>query len=279
MRKWEKFENDISKYINDALRNYDVVVHQYGNADSTTPDIEIKLNKNNKSFFIETKMPSSQTSQFVVEIKDNMFVYEKKNKFESNHFSQEIIDVLNNNFDFYKNVAQSGMIVPVPNTIAFGWITSNLRNKNVEFITSVDSNGNKKIIPLDDFNKFFNIKTIFRRKKSGSQEIPKKYYNDFKEKLENRFGKFEYIIKSNKLFVKIKKNLSQNECYIESDLLPNGKKYFLSKKENYLYKVKLTSGTNNPNIIFELSIDSNNNDDMFTIQCLIDYILNEEKND
>ena len=202
-----------------------------------------------------------------------------KNKFDSNHFSQEIIDVLNNNFDFYKNVAQSGMIVPVPNTIAFGWITSNMRNKNVEFITSVDSNEKKKIIPLDDFNKFFNIKTIFRRKKSGSQEIPKKYYNDFKEKLENRFGKFEYIIKSNKLFVKIKKNLSQNECYIESDLLPNGKKYFLSKKENYLYKVKLTSVTNNPNIIFELSIDSNNNDDMFTIQCLIDYILNEEKND
>lgn len=279
MREWEKFENDISKYINDALKDYDVIVRQYGNADSTIPDIEIKLNKNNKSFFIETKMPSSQTSQFVVEIKDNMFVYGKKNKFDSNHFSQEIIDVLNNNFDFYKNIAQSGMIVPVPDTIAFGWIASNMRNKNVEFITSVDSSGNKKIIPLDDFNKFFNIKTIFRRKKSGSQGIPKRYYNDFKEKLENRFGKFECVIKSNKLFVKIEKDLSKSECYIESDLLLDGKKYFLSKKENYLYEVKLTSGTNNPNIIFELSLDSNNNEDMFTIQCLIDYILNEEKDD
>ena len=46
MRKWEKFENDISKYINDTLKDYDVVIHQYGNADSTIPDIEIKLNKN-----------------------------------------------------------------------------------------------------------------------------------------------------------------------------------------------------------------------------------------
>lgn len=45
------------------------------------------------------------------------------------------------------------------------------------------------------------------------------------------------------------------------------------------YEVKLTSGTNNPNIIFEISLNSNNNEDMFTIQCLIDYILNEEKDD
>ena len=35
------------------------------------------------------------------------------------------------------------MVVPVPETIAFSWIASNMKNKNVEFIISVDNDGNK----------------------------------------------------------------------------------------------------------------------------------------
>lgn len=135
MRKWENFERDISDYINDLLKDYDVTVRQLGNSDSTIPDIEIALNKSNKTFFIETKMPLSQTSQFVVEIKNDQFVYGSKNKFKSNKFSEEIIEVLNNDFDFYKNVTQTGMIVPVPETIAVGWIASNMENKNVNLLS------------------------------------------------------------------------------------------------------------------------------------------------
>ena len=40
------------------------------------------------------------------------------------------------------------------------------------------------------------------------------------------------------------------------------------------YEVKITSATNNPNIIFELSLKDNVDFDMFTIQCLIEYITN-----
>ena len=94
MKKWEDFERDISDYINDSLRNYDIAVKQFGKADSTIPDIEIVLNKSNKKFFIETKMPLSQTSQFVVEIKNGQFMYGSKNKFKSNKFSEEIIEIL-----------------------------------------------------------------------------------------------------------------------------------------------------------------------------------------
>ena len=50
MRKWENFERDISDYINDLLKDYDVTVRQLGNSDSTIPDIEIALNKSNKTF-------------------------------------------------------------------------------------------------------------------------------------------------------------------------------------------------------------------------------------
>lgn len=80
MKKWENFENEMTGYLQHMLKDYDVLVKQYGNADSTIPDIEITINSNNKKFYVETKMPASQTSQFVVEIKmTNLFMVIKIN--------------------------------------------------------------------------------------------------------------------------------------------------------------------------------------------------------
>ncbi len=276
MKKWEDFESEMTGYLQQMLKDYDVLVKQYGSADSTIPDIEITINSNSKKFYVETKMPASQTSQFVVEIKNNKFVYGSKNKFKSNQYSDEIINILNDNYNLYSKVAQAGMVVPVPETIAFSWIASNMKNKNVEFIISVDNDGNKKVFSLDQFNKFFNIKTIFRRKKSGSQDLPKTYYDDFKKHLDLRFSKYKYSLNTNgkKLYLDLPLDLNKNECYIDSDVLPEGKRYFLSNKGNGKYEVKITSSTNNPNIIFELSLKDNVDFDMFTIQCLIEYINN-----
>lgn len=276
MKKWEDFESEMTGYLQQMLKDYDVLVKQYGSADSTIPDIEITINSNSKKFYVETKMPASQTSQFVVEIKNNKFVYGSKNKFKSNQYSDEIINILNDNYNLYSKVAQAGMVVPVPETIAFSWIASNMKNKNVEFIISVDNDGNKKVFSLDQFNKFFNIKTIFRRKKSGSQDLPKTYYDDFKKHLDLRFSKYKYSLNTNgkKLYFDLPLDLNKNECYIDSDVLPEGKRYFLSNKGNGKYEVKITSSTNNPNIIFELSLKDNVDFDMFTIQCLIEYINN-----
>lgn len=276
MSKWEDFESEMTGYLQQMLKDYDVLVKQYGSTDSTIPDIEITINSNSKKFYVETKMPASQTSQFVVEIKNNRFVYGSKNKFKSNQYSDEIINILNDNYNLYSKVAQTGMVVPVPETIAFSWIASNMKNKNVEFIISVDNDGNKKVFSLDQFNKFFNIKTIFRRKKSGSQDLPKTYYDDFKKHLVLRFSKYKYSLNTNgkKLYLDLPLDLNKNECYIDSDVLPEGKRYFLSNKGNGKYEVKITSSTNNPNIIFELSLKDNVDFDMFTIQCLIEYINN-----
>lgn len=276
MKKWEDFESEMTGYLQQMLKDYDVLVKQYGSADSTIPDIEITINSNSKKFYVETKMPASQTSQFVVEIKNNKFVYGSKNKFKSNQYSDEIINILNDNYNLYSKVAQTGMVVPVPETIAFSWIASNMKNKNVEFIISVDNDGNKKVFSLDQFNKFFNIKTIFRRKKSGSQDLPKTYYDDFKKHLDLRFSKYKYSLNTNgkKLYLDLPLDLNKNECYIDSDVLPEGKRYFLSNKGNGKYEVKITSSTNDPNIIFELSLKDNVDFDMFTIQCLIEYINN-----
>ena len=79
MKKWEDFESEMTEFLQQMLKDYDVLVKQYGGSDSTVSDIEITINSNGKKFYVETKMPISQTSQFVVEIKDNKFVYGGKN--------------------------------------------------------------------------------------------------------------------------------------------------------------------------------------------------------
>lgn len=278
MSNWKDFEDETSNYLKNMLFDLDVEVEKFGEADSTTPDIEIRLNNNGKSFFVETKMPNSQTSQFVVEIINDRFIYGRKNHYPSNDFSDEILNELNQNFNYYKTVGQSGLILPIPASIAFGWIVSNMKNKNVEFIISIDSDNKEKIIPVEQFDEFFNVKTVLRRKKSGSAPLPKRYYEDFMYQISKKYKENEYSLyeSENRLYIETTLNLLREDLYIESEII-NDKKYYLSEKDKGIYEVKLTSSTNNPNVIFELSA-KNINSDTFTIQSLIDYI-NQEEND
>lgn len=87
--------------------------------------------------------------------------------------------------------------------------------------------------------------------------------------------KYNLYVENNKLFLNLPLNLQKNQSYFDSDVLPEGKRYFLSNKGCGKYEVKITSATNNPNIIFELSV-KNEDFDMYTIQCLIDYINQNE---
>lgn len=273
MGDWKEFEKLSVDFLKSNIRNKDISIKHFGNSDSTKSDILVTFNKSGKSFYIETKMPISQTSQFVVELDDNKFIYGKNNTFKTNEYSEIIIDLLNKNFDYYKNVGKRGMEVSVPPDIALGWIKSNMNNKNVKFVMSKDSKGKIVSIPLENLNDFFDIKTILRRKRSGTNKLSKKYYDDFIKNIKINFKNniIKIYTKNNRLFVKFDMELSKEDCYIESDLLLE-KRYYLSKIDKNTYQVKLTSSTNNPNIIFELSANAEND---FSIDDLINYI-NEE---
>lgn len=273
MGDWKEFEKLSVDFLKSNIRNKDISIKHFGNSDSTRSDILVTFNKSGKSFYIETKMPISQTSQFVVELDDNKFAYGKNNTFKTNEYSEKIIDLLNKNFDYYKNVGKRGMEVSAPPDIALGWIKSNMNNKNVKFVMSKDSKGKIVSIPLENFNDFFDIKTILRRKRSGTNKLSKKYYDDFIKNIKINFKNniIKIYTKNNRLFVKFDMELSKEDCYIESDLLLE-KRYYLSKIDKNTYQVKLTSSTNNPNIIFELSANAEND---FSIDDLINYI-NEE---
>ena len=102
MGDWKEFEKLSVDFLKSNIRNKDISIKHFGNSDSTKSDILVTFNKSGKSFYIETKMPTSQTSQFVVELDDNKFVYGKNNTFKTNEYSEKIIDLLNRNFDYYK---------------------------------------------------------------------------------------------------------------------------------------------------------------------------------
>lgn len=273
MGDWKEFEKLSVDFLKSNIRNKDISIKHFGNSDSTKSDILVTFNKSGKSFYIETKMPTSQTSQFVVELDDNKFVYGKNNTFKTNEYSEKIIDLLNKNFDYYKNVGKRGIKVSVSPDIALGWIKSNMNNKNVKFVMSKDSKGKIVSIPLENFNDFFDIKTILRRKRSGTNKLSKKYYDDFIKNIKINFKNniIKIYTKNNRLFVKFDIELSKEDCYVESDLLLE-KRYYLSKIDKNTYQVKLTSSTNNPNIIFELSANAEND---FSIDDLINYINKE----
>lgn len=277
MKKWEKFEDEVADYIKEKLYSYDVSVEQYGKENSTVPDILITINKNNKKFYVEIKMPLAQTSQFVVEIKNDKFVYSTKNKFKINNYSEEIIKILNDNFNLYKNVSETGMKVSVPEAIALSFIASNMENKNVKFVVTIDDKEDKIIFPVSKFSEIYKVNTILRRKKSGSQSLPKKYYSDVEQLLSSIFKNYNYKLYSsnNKLFLKIPINLDRSNCYIDSKALSNGKRYFLSRKENDLYEIRITSKTNNPNVIFEILLKENVDFKDYGIEKLIKYIEDE----
>lgn len=273
IKKWEEFEQEAAEFLRKELYDLEIKVEHKGGADSTIPDIKI-TKKNNESFYIEAKVHNAQSSQFVVNIVDKQFCYSEKNKFDNNIFCQEIIDTLNDSFDIYSQVDQSGMFVPISDLLATNCIIENMKNKNVKYLITIDKNNKKRIIPINDFQYFFNAITKFRTKKSGSRNLSKKFIIDFKEKFEEAFPnqKFELITRGKKIYVMVNETLNEKQKHISSNELPGISQYYLSDKGSNYYEVRITGNTDNANIIFEINVKDDIEFDGYNIDTFIDDI-------
>lgn len=213
-----------------------------------------------KEFYIEVKMPNSQTSQFVVELIEDKFIYGTHNKFKNNSFSQNILDYLNNNFVFYGKVSEKGLIILIHEDIINKWIISNLNNKNIDFIYSGEEN-EERVIPINKFGDYFKANAILRRKKSGSRPLPQSRVKEFQNSFNNKFGYFPKMKSyENKYFILSTNIFRKNELSIDN-IENDNIRFYLSYKENLEYEVKILSNTNNPNVIFELAIKQLDNID------------------
>lgn len=255
MADWELFELECSKYLDDYFIKSPFSFKSSGGANSTTSDISVFNNKNQNIFNIEAKLSPCQSGQFVIAVKKGEFVLSPRNKF-NNSFSNIILDFLNKDFENYNKVEQKALNIDIEEEYMFGWIKEHYKYKNSLFvITSTILKGFKVILSIDDLKKYFEVSACLRRKKSGTQNVPKRDYDSAIVELKKKVPNGERILKiskEEKLFIEFQdksKLISRANRSI-------GEKYFLSPEESKgsgFYSLRKKSKTNNINVIFSLN--------------------------
>lgn len=258
---WNKTEEECYKYILSILP-HTFTAEQLGGSDSTCGDIKI-LKNDTLLTCVEVKEATSQAGQFVIEPSsmNDRYIFSKGNK-TSSKYCQPIIDYLNDYFEKFKFVAQNSIRVDCPNTISISRIINEyLYEKNTNFFITKD-NTNYLIFKTEDLGLYFDVECNLRRKKSGSSGIPKSDYNKVIE-LINEYLK-SLNIKGNaygnkndeKMYVQCEDSNKQLKgTRIEFDAL--NYTIFFSYKDHNFYELRKLSKTNNPNIIFTLTLKKN----------------------
>jgi hypothetical protein len=107
------------------------------------------------------------------------------------------------------------------------------------------------IIPITKIEEVFTISAVFRRKRSGTRDVPMKNLLEVKGLLTKHLttlGVLNFQIKTlgNKLILgQLSKSIDNKELYFDN--------YFLSYIGNNEYRVKMRAQTNNPNVVFSMN--------------------------
>jgi hypothetical protein len=251
METWREFETKCELFLKEILNNSEFEVIKIGGSDANEVDLLIKKQDLIKSK-IEIKLSPSQSGQLVVFAeKSDLFSLSTKIRSE-NIYSIEIINKLN---QLYKpsSVGKTPLIkLDIDKDLLFRWIIEHYKNKGVQFFITSKNKNTKffAIIPITELPIYFNAKLILRNKKSGTRDVPIKDILVVQKLISNHFEKngikvdrlnYEYINK--KLFLKTTEDIFHTS-YINS--------YYLSKIDDYKYRIKVLSNTNNINLIFNL---------------------------
>lgn len=240
MENWRKFELECVDYLNKTYGNY---FSHLGFSDSTTSDIEYKSDE--KSFFIEAKMPSAQSGQFVLlpESDKKEFVFSPRNKSKIDENVEFIIDHMNKNFSKYENAGTRGEEIYLSQDLFSNWIISNYKNQGVEFF--ITKGKDFIIFPIEQYSQYFKINCNFRVKKSGSSNVPKSRQNDVLNQLSNMDIEFvlldDFMIKSTQSIDNIRFSIADSD-------------YMIRKYDDDTYRIRKLSNTNNPNVIFSIKL-------------------------
>lgn len=236
---WKTFEEECTAYLN---QKYGIKFEQQGESDSTVSDILYR--EEQKSFYIEAKMPKAQCGQFVLlpNFKNGVFEYSTKNKKSEDEYTKKIVKFMNSNFNKFCNSGTAGSDIDMPKSVFYNWIINYYKKKGVEFFITKDR-GEFLIFPIDQFPKYFDVTAKYREKKSGSSSLNNSNKSDFEYAMgvagiDFRFNGLDIISDSHLDGIKV-----------------NGNKYdYLLKENESIYKVRKLSNTRNANIIFSIEL-------------------------
>lgn len=246
MEAWKKFELDCTDYLN---KTYGNKFSHLGFSDSTVSDIKFCDGK--KSFFIEAKMPSAQSGQFVLlpNFEERKFEFSLKNKSKIDDNVTFIIDYMNENFDSFANAGTKGLDINLPQSLFSNWITNIYHQNGVKFF--ITKGTDFIIFPIEKYQDYFNISCKYRIKKSGSSGIPKYLQHDVLRIIRQHDPS---CTPNDSFEIQTLKNLDKFSFTIGNN------DFLLKKKSENLYRVRKLSNTKNANVIFSINLVQEQNE-------------------
>jgi hypothetical protein len=275
---WQNFEKSAEEFINKNVQIKNVSIKLSGGSNSNATDLEVK--KNNKVIFnIEIKEQKSQISQFVVineKSKKKFFLGDLKGLAVKK--TKEILEHMNQNYEYYKNPMQRGGINLIcEKSMMYRCVENYLIEKKNPFIISSLDKKEFTVISTEKFKDNFSITNCkYRSKPSGTNTLAIKYYDQVKKLFSNKFKDsniYEKKIRNkSRLYINLKED-DLNGVKTESQRtfdFENMNLFFSLTDKNNKFEIKKKSITNNPTVIF--SIEFHNNAKHNDISVLIERI-------
>lgn len=255
IKKWMNFEKSAAEFLDENLRGLATVEHDGGH-DSTVPDILVTSKNDNKSFYVEVKSTSAQSGQFVVmPLSDKKkFVFSEMNKTTENYNEKKMIEHLNKHWDKYSKVSTKGLDIDLPSDTLSSWITDYYVQKKVKFFISGDDMKNPVIIPVKQFSRAFSVTACLRKKRSGTAVLGKKAFETIKPLILKK-DKNAYFDEEGKDTVVFSSKLDSSKSIKITE--PSPMEFLLrpTGESEDKYVIRTRSSTNNPNIIFSITIN------------------------
>lgn len=260
MSNWSSFEEKCTDFLNTKYSSSSLFFKHVGGSNSNISDIQI-IKDNCIKCYIEAKMDIAQSGQFVLlkNPEDSAFIYSTRNKTSITPSSQAIMDYINENYSNYKDVNTSAIGISLPSYIFTDWIIQHYLDKGALFIITASPSGELIVFKTEDFGRYFNIKANFRRKKSGSSNLPTSHFKTVSNYLSNILSNnnigcnFSTSTSGSKKYYI---NLHISQSFDKYQFTINDISYQLSSKQdstyNNLYEIRKLGSTNNPNVIFSI---------------------------
>lgn len=260
---WQETEEKCVAYLKRIVGNdIDIEIIKNGGSDSTAPDIVLKKGGINL-FNIEVKEPVSQAGQFVISEDENgEFSFSQRNKCNRG-VCQPIIDYINSNKITFKNIDTSGISVDCDKDLMYERVKEFYLNEKESKYFITKSGLNFIIFPTIELEKYFDISCIARKKKSGSKNVSTYVEDCVEEKVTSYLisigiSKDKFIFRRDDKYLKLvfivdeEHNLGGKKFETECFNLNFSKQKTNEPKNEYI--ITILSHTNNPNIIFTLTL-------------------------
>lgn len=253
------FENCCADYLKRKYSDTGCTFELNGGSDSTASDIVVK--KNGKQVCsIEIKEPVAQCGQFVAfaDEEAKKFIYSELNHpKEPSKQSLAILDAMSVNFDKHKtpSTRELGLEKQLYYDRIIDYYENHKQSKFFMTREKVDS-GEFIIFPTSQFKDYFDVKASYRKKRSGSHNPNKKELallpNLLNKKIVNG-----YRVQKDGKYTNV---LMDGNCPQRLILGDEDRVQFKNIGGN-LYRMTGLGKTNNPNVIFSISLKSKQKDD------------------